>query len=97
MVAGRHLAWQELDLLPMPTCRRLHAEAMPTGALEPPEEAMAGEQAAHEAETASLALAVLVRLTAHAGEHPGHMARRIQVSSDMSADSYRHLWTISRS
>ena len=28
---------------------------------------MAGEQAAHEAETAVLALAVLVRLTAHAG------------------------------
>lgn len=51
------------------TClhRRLHEVAMPTGALEPPEETMAGEQAAHEAETAVLALAVLVRLTAHAG------------------------------
>ena len=52
------------------TClhRRLHEVAMPTGALEPPAEALAGEQAAHEAETAVLALAVLVRLTAHAGK-----------------------------
>jgi hypothetical protein len=48
--------------------RRLHEVAMPTGALEPPAETVAGEQAAHEAETAVLALAVLVRLTAHAGQ-----------------------------
>lgn len=48
-------------------CRRLHEVAMPTGSLEPPPEAVAGAQAAHEAEAAALALAVLVRLTAHAG------------------------------
>ena len=47
---------------------------MPTGALQPPEEAVAGEQAAHEAETAALALAVLVRLTAHAGRLPATLA-----------------------
>lgn len=48
-------------------CRRLHEVAMPTGSLEPPPKAVAGAQAAHEAEAAALALAVLVRLTAHAG------------------------------
>lgn len=40
---------------------------MATGALEPPAAAMDSPEAQHDAEVASLALAVLVRLTAHAG------------------------------
>ncbi len=47
--------------------RRLHGVDMPTGALEPPLDAMASPEAKHDAEVASLSLAVLVRLTAHAG------------------------------
>ena len=61
------LAFAGYKSIHVPFCRRLHEVAMPTGMLEPPPAVLASPQAAHEATAASLVLAVLVRLTAHAG------------------------------